>query len=518
MRPRGGRDAAPSGPSKGIRRFAGWRAWVVAHPAAAIMVLAAASRLVAVAWAKGYAMHDDHFCVIEPAQQWVDGSKVPSPDHVPKRNLLYVGVHAALFFVLEALHITDPDAKMLVVRLLHAGWSLAAVWYGMRLAACVDPSIWVRAGLLFAVFWPLPYLSVRTLAEAACLVPLIMAAYWMVRPGGEGQVRHGIMAGMAAALAFLLRYQTAPALLGLALSSRASPKKVGAMGAAFAVVLGLVLGLGEWVVFGAPLATPVRYLAHNLTFARSYVVNPWYTYLGTLIGVFIPPFSLVFLAGFFLAWRRAREVFWPAAAFLLVHSLIPNKQERFIIPSVAFVVIGGCAGLALMASRSEVWRRLIRGLWVWFWILNTVALCLAVTTYGKRSRVEAMRFLRGRQVRVLLVESPRSSVPSLPVFYLGGRPRIIPVTRATGLEELRREVHACGIPDYVIMYGDQRMEERLARLGVVVPNLAYETTILPSLVDRLLCALNPRHNVNERATIYRVVADTGRTGRGEPTS
>ena len=77
-------------------------------------------RLIAVIFARGWGMLDDHFLVIEASQSWVDGhdynSWLPGSDgnHGPTgHNLFYPGLHFLLFSFLKMINITDPQVKMI---------------------------------------------------------------------------------------------------------------------------------------------------------------------------------------------------------------------------------------------------------------------------------------------------------------------------------------------------------------------------------------------------------------------
>ena len=80
-----------------------YTAWET-RPLQIIMGLALLFRMLAVVFAKGYGMHDDHFCVIDVAQQWLNGtlSVIDKGDNV--RSLIYPWLHYALFFGLENRH------------------------------------------------------------------------------------------------------------------------------------------------------------------------------------------------------------------------------------------------------------------------------------------------------------------------------------------------------------------------------------------------------------------------------
>ncbi len=489
------------------------RLWA-SRPTVLIMVLAAVLRLLAALFAKGYGMHDDHFCVIEDAQRWVEGYDVPSSARVPKRNLVYVGLHYGLFRSLRALGLSDPQLVMYVVRLLHAAYSLLTVWFGMKLVrGLAGEAIARRVGLLLAGFWVLPYMSVRNLVEYVCVPPLVIAIQFAAQERGSADVRHGLLTGMVGAAAFTLRYQAAAflAAAGALLLVRGELRKVAALAAGFAALCFLTLGIPEWVVLGAPFATLKRYLAHNVAHARSYVTGPWFMYLGTVLGAFIPPFSFALVWGFLRSWRRAAFVFWPTAAFFLIHSAFPNKQERFILPIVAFVLIGGVIGLDQVTRRlrgGSVWKKLIRASWAWFLVVNTVLLGISIFTYSKKTRVASMTYLREKgDVTALVVENHRSSSPRMPLFYLGAWAKVYDFPSSKSVEAFRQELCAPDAlrPDYVIFLGAKNLDDRLRRTRQLFPAVEFETEITPSLVDRLLYLLNPEHNVNQTSYIYRVV-------------
>jgi len=46
------------------------------NPLSFLLIVAIILRLVAVLFAKGFGMHDDHFVYIETAQSWVDGRDI----------------------------------------------------------------------------------------------------------------------------------------------------------------------------------------------------------------------------------------------------------------------------------------------------------------------------------------------------------------------------------------------------------------------------------------------------------
>ncbi len=55
------------------------------------------------------------------------------------------------------------------------------------------------------------------------------------------------------------------------------------------------------------------------------------------------------------------------------------------------------------------------------------------------------------------------------------------------------------MPDFVIFEGEKNIEYRLAEVKKVFPDIVYETTVSPGMIDRILFWLNP---VNENQNVY----------------
>src|SRR5687767_9763243 len=132
-----------------------------------ILVIALAVRLVAAFFSKGYAYHDDHFDIISIAQDWVYGIPVwLNEDLPPRHSMFYAGIHYGLFYFLEQIGITQPTTKMLVVRLLHALYSLLVVYFGYKITEALSGQRDARiVGLMLALVWFMPFMSVRNLVE-----------------------------------------------------------------------------------------------------------------------------------------------------------------------------------------------------------------------------------------------------------------------------------------------------------------------------------------------------------------
>src|SRR5262245_43615185 len=85
------------------------------HPLRVIILAGLFFRIIAALFSRGYGFSDDHFLVIEVAQQWVDG--IDTKGWMPwngntqasGHSLFYPGLHFLFFSLLKITGITNPE-------------------------------------------------------------------------------------------------------------------------------------------------------------------------------------------------------------------------------------------------------------------------------------------------------------------------------------------------------------------------------------------------------------------------
>ncbi|MFC2102364.1 glycosyltransferase family 39 protein [Bacteroidota bacterium] len=491
------------------------------EPLTIIMGLAIILRLAAIVFAKGWGMHDDHFLVIESAQSWVDGLDqtywLPwNPrNHGPTGHLLlYPGLHFILFSFLELVGITDPQAKMFVVRLVHGAWSLVSVLFAYRIAMKFEGLKTARTvGLLMAVLWCIPWLSVRNLVEWAC-VPFLILAFWQMVKKDNPAHPFWIffIAGVLFGLAVDIRLQTClfPLGAGLVLLYQRRWKEFTALTLGTLSAILFILGTFDMILWGYPLAELMQYIAGNIAQRNDYITLPWFQFFIVLTAALIPPISLFFLFGFFRTWKKQTLLFVPALLFLIFHSYFPNKQERFILPLIPFFIILGVIGWNQFAERSKFWknhRKLLQGCWTFFWVINLLFLPVITVNYSKKARVETMNYLsKYPNINHMLVADDDNRPELFPRFYVHQWPHIYcEFIDKEDTEEMILRVHDLPHsqhPRFILFSGIARLQERVMKTRESFPFIVYETTIEPGFIDWLVHWINPI-NQNNVITIYR---------------
>lgn len=97
------------------------------------------------------------------------------------------------------------------------------------------------------------------------------------------------------------------------------------------------------VFFGRePLSTLLNYLKVNKDVSEVYGKTGYFSYIFLFLGFSLFPFSFIFLKSFKKFYKLIQThgiIFFLFILFLIVHSLIPHQEERFIFPIVSFFIV-----------------------------------------------------------------------------------------------------------------------------------------------------------------------------------
>lgn len=492
-------------------------------PLLAPLLVGLVLRMLAATFSTGYLMHDDHFLVVEVGASWAAGedyndwlpwNQSGTPEAHPG-NFAYPGTQYLLFKVLPAIGITAPQDQMWILRILHGLYSLTLIWGAYALARQLAPErkrVAVTAAWWMAAmgFWPI--LSVHQLVEMVCIPPL-MLAFWALARETQLGWRSVLMAGVGIGMATGLRFQCGLIGIGLVpvlLMQRQARALLGI--GSTALLTFFLMQSPDLLVWGEPFKQLQAYIAFNAEHAGEYPSGPWYQYILTLVGLLVPPASLLILWGAFHRGKGAAPQWWriaiPVFLFLIFHSAFVNKQERFILPAVPALMVLGAVGWDLWRKRSRWWThhpRFEQSLWAAFWLLNGVLLSGSIVYEAKRARVQAMTYLYEADAgNFAMIQVDSGAMP--PQFYSGAWNVVHIDDRRDGRGRPPAEVAAkwCSAPpEYLLFQGREHLAEAVQAYKADLPGLRYKTTIQSSRIDRWLERLNPL-NSSERIMIYAV--------------
>jgi hypothetical protein len=399
---------------------------------------------------------------------------------------------------------------MFIVRLFHAGWSLLAVHFTFKITEILsDKRIAGITSILFALHWVVPFLSMRNLIEIVAITPMLGAIFYMLR---SDKLPSMFIAGLFFGLSFVFRYHTALIATGACLAFLIDKKivKVAVVFFSFVVFVSAVQGTIDYLAWGYPFAAAESYFLYNgnMDNAKTYTVGAWYQYLVLLIGLFIPPFSFGLFGGLFTKIKKHLIIFLPLILFLAFHSWYPNKQERFVSTILPLFIISGVIGWEFLKEKVKISPKLIRGVVIFYWVINSLLLIIFSTTYGKKSRAESLYFV-GKQENVqgVIVDTGIHDMVSQPTFYLN---KDVPILMKLRKERDRKYDLADTLskisskPNFHIFYGEDDLQTRVSEIEILTKSkIEHIETIEPSLIDNILYTLNPKNNKNQKALIYK---------------
>jgi hypothetical protein len=495
--------------------------WYDEKPITALLLIGLLLRLVAAVFSKGYGMFDDHFLVIQNPWDFVHENR----DWFGKGDgstRLYIVIHYLFHRLAADMSILDDvQNRMFVIRLVHAFYSLLPIYLAYRITETISTTENAkRVGLFVALFWLMPFMSVRNLVEMTCIPPMLAGILYAIKP--EKHDRYFIYAGLWFALAWAIRFQAAiiGGGVGIVLLMERQWRAGLLLAASFAIGTFLTQGLWDWVLYHKPYDAFIGYITHNAEHSRDYTTGAWYVYLALFIGLFIPPMSLLLLYhAVAKTWRRYLVLLLPALLFIAFHSYFPNKQERFVLSVVPLLIMLIVIGYdewqqgRLRTKPLAAWQvKTVRGLWVWFWMINTALLLLFTFTYSKKTRVETLYHVSKQpDLNALVINGGKLGVPDMPEYYLGSK-KGIPVYKYDSKdkdEETRVTAELAGLgerfPAYAIFFGNENMPERVQEFETrFSKRLTLLEEVSPSLLDDAVYYMNPRFNLNQTGYIYRV--------------
>jgi len=499
-----------------------------AHPLRSILFIGIIIRLIAAIFSTGFIMHDDHFLIIEPAASWANGGDynrwlpwnqdkaIPSPEG---HSLFYPGLHFIFFYLAKGLGIVDPKVQMLLIRLIHAVFSLATIFLSFKITEKLSSQkSAIIVGLAIAVGWAFPFFSVRNLVEFFC-IPFFMYGLWLfVKHDFKDNYKIFLLIGITFGIAFSVRLQIASFLVGFGFSLLIMQKWRGIISIIFGFGLGAFLtqGVLDLILWDQPFAELIEYVKYNSGDAKYQYGGTWswYKYLLVLSFFSVPILGIFWLFGNVFSFKKHFWLAIPLLVFILFHTLFPNQQERFIFPVLPIYIILGVIGWQDFLIKSKFW---IKRKVTWKrvrtagWIINIIILVGASTYSTKQAKVESAYYFydkSGKNEKLVILQEDSfgeddkyvGRATAFPKFYAGN---IKLATFQVNSKKDREKWENSDLePEYILLHGPKKIVRRLDYFTKKFPQLEIVKTCYASQVDRLLHYLNPK-NKNEQVIIIK---------------
>jgi glycosyl transferase family 22 (putative mannosyltransferase) len=252
--------------------------------------------------------------------------------------------------LLVASGATDPGALVAAGRLGVAAIATAAIVLLFRVAA---PRLGLGGALLAALFLATSRLHLRFGAAelpGPLSAALLVGAFGLLaRRGAASAAAAGLLVGTAAALRFSEAVFVAPLVLHLLLERRG--RDLLAALATCALAMAVILGPVDALYWNEPFHSLRAQVDFTLVQGRSSSgadpYQPWHHYATDA-----PRWTNVFLLALFAAsvtrdWRIAVWALVP----ILGLSVLPHKEERYLVPALPFLALGAAAGFCDLLRR-----------------------------------------------------------------------------------------------------------------------------------------------------------------------
>jgi phosphatidylinositol glycan class B len=316
------------------------------------LVLAALPRLWAAWFDDGIFWPDEILQSLEQAHRLVFGyGIVPWEFRRGARSWLFPGMLAFVLDLGSLAGLRSGRSLVVLVKTCMAACSVVGLYLSMRLARQFAGDLAALVTALFGGFFAASILLGSRCSPEVVSGPVLLAVVLLaMHSGALPQVAAGALAGFS----IHLRYQNGLIALGVLVITLSERRfRDAAYYAGAAVALGMLGGMLDSLTWGGPFAAFRTYLWFNLRkSAHKFGAYPFY-YYAQVAWQISGPAVLAILAGLLWSARFAPKLLALVLGYVIVHSLVPHKEFRFLLPilPLAFALAG--AGIADALSR---WR------------------------------------------------------------------------------------------------------------------------------------------------------------------
>jgi len=481
-----------------------------------VLLAAAVVRLIAAIFSEGYIMSDDHFLAVEPVSSWVHGENYHSwypnayneTDHAQPFSYAYYFLNFVILKFCAIFGIANPFIQAFVLRLAHAALSLWGVYLFVKLAERLISSVtWRMYAIWFWVFGGVvTVFSVHQLVETACIPFVLLAYLYVLKYFEKDRVGTIIIAALAFSVSVGMRYQLVffPLTLGLYLLWKR--KWSGAVLFGIFFTLGFALTQIDNLLFWhKPIYQHLLdYQAYNATHFADYPSNV-FSYFALISYYIFPVVTIVFLISLrrrhssaghssptFVAPQHSSKgasqvvpILIGTIVFIGFHLMFPNRQERFLLPVVPFVLLlmirtisnrypceapsaessnGSC-----VTSFEESWLHKAISLSIYLSAIYTVSYSFYIP---KSKYLEASHalFERGDFQNVIIDNWKGEESVWLPMHYVGKFVHPFSMTNKKSLDQLKKQIThqpyydskrlPAPAPNYLIIWGKEESYPR----------------------------------------------------------
>lgn len=427
---------------------------------------------------------DDYFCIISqiiPAQNLNFKNTVAQ---LGFRNPLAVTGLLSLTKLFYELGVQDPIQQIRLVLLIVGGFNFFVFSYFGAQFFKGSHIKWGRELALGIVsfYFMNPLIYTRPMIETLSAPFLFLACFNSFRYWETRNRFCLVRALVFLTISSMLRFQTGVCIGAILILLLLKKDIKGGMLVLVSTLLLFVLsGLFESVLTGRFHGSLKDYVSYNLNHSSSYGTTPFYTFFLLLFALTLPPTLVAHYQKF--EWKKKYFKLIPVllfvGVFVLAHSVVPHKEERFMIPILPLFLIGLVPLISFVFfEQAHPWRR------VWFLSANTILLLLTSFNTPQSNTINLVRYLGGK-AQIKKVWSIKETLVLYPTAYILNPP-------TTQVVEPNQLESMASLDCDSVLVVREDYERDLAQL--FKPYRRVER-FNPGPLEQALVKLNPRQNL-----------------------
>ena len=367
----------------------------------------------------GYNNADEHYQIVEFANYKL-GKATPSDLAWEFAAKIRPGLQPALcYFIFKGIAlfgVTDVYYLAFILRLISAVLAIFVIRFFINSSGSIVEKKNYNGFVILSYFlWFLPYINVRFSSENWSGLFFLASLALLQCNNYQYSVKKLLLLGALLGTSMLFRYQSAFFALGiifwLLIITKLNVKKIAIIIGALLVMLFVGFFIDRWL-YGEYSFTLYNYFYVNIVekVASNYGVSPWYEIVLYIIKAPGPLGIFIFLTFIILIIYNPKSVFiWSTIPFLIVHSIIPHKELRFLFPVANLAPLVLTLGYQHIDKIAELKYKSIAAIvFVVFFVTNTAGL-IAISTKGAGlAKVSVTQYIHRnylpRRINVLYVD------------------------------------------------------------------------------------------------------------------
>lgn len=446
-----------------------------------IYIVALVARFMAAYFAYGALSLDDYKHGLIPAFQWAENLSIELPTY---RSPLLIIVLGPLFSLAKVLSFDAVVEQTRFVYFLLGLLSLVTVYATQRFFEKHAPLYKLKAMLMVSFMAMMPFISTRSFGETLCIPFIALGmSYFHIE-----SKRDLTLSFFWIGIATLFRFQVGVIWSLLALYVIIQKPKAFFRILGVGVILLVFQTLIDLSFDRYPLQTLVDYLKVNEGGATSYGVSPWYS---TWLLAFAPmagPFLLLATKDILSFLKKHKALFISVVGFILIHSLVPHKEERFLFP-IFFFLLWILASIEFSKNFKTKTYALI------LWLIHLPLFIISTLSNPQASELAILEDLQKYESSTIFSYDSVMEKSRIKNYYLRGKINFLSASQNHTLQA--KDCTPCAI---ISSHKDLlQLNDSLQR------HLSCEDIKkAQSLSDYLLYSINPKRNKKRAPSFYRL--------------